>query len=376
MSLLNNGSLPIKKRIDSLDMTRGLIVLLSVFLSSLPAAVYEFAQHAEWYGVTLIDFIFPGFLTVFGVSLAIAYQKRVRWKRQFKVAVKLILFGLVFNMVMAWSLDFSTLRFTGVLQMYSVLGIIGAVIIYYIKSPVKLTILGVLVMGIYSVILLFMGGACEGGLIEPFCNPSWTIDKVVFGESHIYSQGTRGFDPEGIPIIIGALGNIIFGLGAGRLLIQRNRTGFNPRLILHGIFLILLAFLLSSILPFGKKMWTPSFSLLTAGVTSLVLAFFHTFFDRHPVSDIGKVISEKITWFLVAFGRNSFLIYFGKYVLISLLLNISIQKNGQWTSIYQTIYGWIEKISFHPPITYTFLMVGFWTLVALILNKYKVYVKV
>ncbi|MBO1911324.1 DUF1624 domain-containing protein, partial [Microvirga sp. 3-52] len=152
MSLLNDGSLPKKKRINSLDMTRGLIVFLSVFLSSLPAGVYEFAQHAEWYGVTFIDFIFPGFLTVFGVSLAIAYQNRVRWKRQFKVAFKLILFGLVFNMVMAWSIDFSTLRFTGVLQMYSVIGIVGAVIIYYIKSPVKLTILGILVMGIYSVL--------------------------------------------------------------------------------------------------------------------------------------------------------------------------------------------------------------------------------
>lgn len=376
MSLLNDGSLPKKKRIDSLDMTRGLIVLLSVFLSSLPAGVYEFAMHAEWYGVTLIDFIFPGFLTVFGVSVAIAYQKRVRWKRQFKVAFKLILFGLVFNMVMAWSIDLSTLRFTGVLQMYSVLGIIAAVIIYYIKSPVKLTIFGVLVIGIYSVILLFVGGDCEGGQVQPYCNPSWTIDKVIFGESHIYSQGTRGFDPEGIPIIIGALSNIIFGLAAGRYLIQRKETGINPGLILHGIFLILLAFLLSSILPFGKKMWTPPFSLLTAGVTSLVLAFFHTFFDRHPVSDIGKYISEKITWFLIAFGRNSFLIYFGKYVLISLLLNIGIQNNGQWKSIYQTVYGWVELNSFYPPLTYAFLMVGFWTLVALILNKYKVYVKV
>ena len=82
MSLGNDVSSPKKRRIRSLDMIRGFIVLLSVFLSSIPSGIFAFADHAGWYGVTLIDLVFPGFVTVFGVSMAVAYQNRVNWKWQ------------------------------------------------------------------------------------------------------------------------------------------------------------------------------------------------------------------------------------------------------------------------------------------------------
>ena len=209
-------------------------------------------------------------------------------------------------------------------------------------------------------------------------NKTFPIMKLTLvGEAHIYSQGLRGYDPEGIPAIFGALGNILFGLAAGRLLIE-NKDGskFNFKLILLGLILLILAFVFSTLTPFGKRMWTPSFTFLTAGITTWLLALFHTLFDRLPTTSIGKNVSGILNWILSAYGQNSFLIYFGKFILVAVLLNVTIPSGGDSISMYQKLYGWIEQVSANPPLTYALLLVGVWTTVALILHKFKWYLKV
>ncbi|WP_170140650.1 heparan-alpha-glucosaminide N-acetyltransferase domain-containing protein [Oceanobacillus arenosus] len=363
-----------KRRIHSIDMTRGLIVLLSVFMFSIPSGVFSFDQHAEWYGLTLVDFILPCFLTIFGTSMAIAYQKGVKRKRFLTRTIKLIIFGLIFNIIAAWSLSFSTLRFTGVLQMFAVLGIATVIITKYVKNPVQLTLIGMLILSIHGANLLYIGSACEEGLPQPDCNPSGVIDTAIFGENHIYAQGELGYDPEGIPSTFAALGNVLFGFSAGRMLLSKK--GKENKLLIHGIVLIVLALIVSSILPFGKRIWTPAFALVTAGVTSVLLAIFHLLFDRNPITSRTKPIKRAILWFMEAFGKNSFFIYFGKYVLYSLLIHITIQNTEGVFSINHYIHMFTEKISSAPVLIYASIIFGIWTVLALVFHKCKWYVKI
>src|SRR5690606_4792966 len=77
---------------------------------------YDLFRHAEWYGLTLLDFIFPAFLTIFGILMAIAYDRKIKWYKVGRRTILLILFGLLFNMIVSWNFSLSDVRYTGVLQ--------------------------------------------------------------------------------------------------------------------------------------------------------------------------------------------------------------------------------------------------------------------
>jgi len=363
-----------KKRIHSLDITRGLIVLVSVLLFSIPQGIFAFDQHAEWYGFTPLDAIFPAFITIFGASMAIAYKNGINKKRFIKRTIKLILLGLIFNLITAWSFDLSTLRFTGVLQMFALLGVAAVVITKYIKNPVTLTLIGLLIFTIHGFSLLYVGNACTDGLPQPECNPSGIIDPIVFGEEHIYTQGERGYDPEGIPSIFAGLGNVLIGFAAGRFLLLKKDKGAGKELFIHAAVLIILALIVSAFIPIGKRLWTPSFGLLTAGITSLLLFICHVIFDR-STSNV-TIVKLFIQWIMEAFGRNSFLIYFGKYVLAALLTNIAIGREGNQISLDSALNNWAESVSSYPNLIYTFIIFGFWTFVALIAHHKRLYLKI
>ena len=108
------------RRIASLDWARGIMLVASVLSNSLIAPPKWF-DHARWSGIHPIDIIFPMFVTLSGCGLAFAMHRRVKpgpLARRFAV---LMLVGLAYNAVMAWSLDVATWRVTGVLQLYAVL---------------------------------------------------------------------------------------------------------------------------------------------------------------------------------------------------------------------------------------------------------------
>lgn len=366
----------IKRRIHSIDITRGLIVFLSVIMFSIPQGIFSFDQHADWYGLTLVDFVLPCFITIFGTSMAIAYKNGVKKKRFFIRTIKLILFGLIFNMIAAWSIDLTFLRFTGVLQMFALLGIACVVITKYVKHPIKLILIGILILFIHGFSLLYIGNSCVEDLPQTNCNPSGIVDPLIFGENHIYAQGERGFDPEGIPAIFGALANVLFGFAAGQYLLMNKERGTGKKLILYAVLLVALGLIVSLIIPFGKRLWTPSFAFVTAGATTFMLALFHLLFDQQSSKGKGKLFKRLIQWGMVAFGRNSFLIYFGKYVVYSILINITIQKPEGILTINQLLYNWGEHFSTYPNLIYTLIISGFWTLVAVVCHRFKWYLKI
>ncbi len=67
------------KRLISLDALRGFTIAAMVIVNN-PGSwdnVYWPLLHAEWNGCTLTDLIFPFFLFIVGISIALAYSKRL-----------------------------------------------------------------------------------------------------------------------------------------------------------------------------------------------------------------------------------------------------------------------------------------------------------
>jgi heparan-alpha-glucosaminide N-acetyltransferase len=366
-----------KKRVYSIDILRGIIVILSVLLSMIPYGEHEFAfaRHAEWYGLTLIDFILPSFITIFGASMAIAYQKGVKWEKIIKRTIRLIVYGLIFTMIVSWSFDLTTLRFTGVLQMFAFLGLVTFIITRKVQSPFALIAIALLISTIYGAGLLAWGKSCEGQLPQPECNPSGIIDSNVFGEDHLYHQGKRGFDPEGLVSSFSALTNVLLGYAFGRLILTRKETGAWKELLGIAALLISLAFLWHQFLPFNKRIWDPAFALVMGGTIAGSLSLLYLLFDKRK-RDAKETALKPVVVFFEAFGRNSFLVYFGKYILSSVMLHVTIMAQGEEKTIYKAAIKWVESFSSNPQMTYALLMTGLWTIIALVLHKLKWYLRV
>ncbi|MCA0172160.1 acyltransferase family protein [Bacillus sp. RAR_GA_16] len=366
-----------KKRVYSLDMLRGIIVVLSVFLSTIPAGriEYESLRHAEWYGVTIIDVILPTFITIFGASMAIAYQRGVKWEKIIKRTVRLIVYGIIFTIIVTWSLDFATLRWTGVLQMFAFLGIVAVIITYFVKSPFKLMLIALLVSSIYGGALLTFGQSCEDQMPQPDCNPSGIIDRAIFGEDHLYHQGERGYDPEGLVTSFSALSNVLFGFAIGKLILSRKETGAWKELLGIGLLVIALSLIWHQFLPYNKRLWTPAFAMLAAGLTSSMLSILYLLFDKGKV-DAKETYMKPIVWYLEAFGRNSFLIYFGKFMLASLLIHLTLKNDGENESLATILYDGLASFVPHPQLAYALLNLLFWTIIAFVCHRKRWYLKV
>lgn len=370
MKVLNNN------RIDSIDLARGTIVFLSLLLFSIPTRISWLNIHAEWYGFTVIDIILPGFITVFGVSMAIAYKNGVKIKRFISRTIKLILFGLIFNIIVSWSLDLSTLRFTGVLQLFAALGVATVIITRFIKKPLHLFITSIIIFTIHGFLLKISAEFCGVELATQECNPSNIIDPMIFGEQHIYAQGNRGYDPEGIPQFFAILGNVLIGYAAGQAIANKEKV--EKRMLIMVLFLSLITVINLIFMPLGKRMWTPSFGYLTSGITIIIVGIYYYFLDRKKAENnvsVPTLFSPLVT-LLIAIGRNSFLLYFGKYLLDAMMRNLYIKTGDNELSIRQFLLQITDKYSPIDGLLYALLIFGFWIVLATILHRRQWYLKV
>ena len=134
-------SLPEPARLRSLDVFRGLTIAGMILVNNPGTwgAIYAPFEHAEWHGLTPTDLVFPFFLFIVGVSIALALGRRVeRGGSQRDLYLKitrrtLIIFGLGLVLGGFPEYDLSTIRIPGVLQRIAVC--------YFIVSLIFLRIL-------------------------------------------------------------------------------------------------------------------------------------------------------------------------------------------------------------------------------------------
>lgn len=356
-------------RFASLDASRGLILILQICVISVLAPVPDQLRHAAWFGVTVFDLVFPLFVTLSGVGLAFAYRRRSDVLVTTRRVVVLFLVGLLYTALISGNYDVTDLRITGVLQLYAVLVLVSALLHTVVRTARGWALITVAAALVSVAVLLWWESRCTIGVLSPECNPSLTIDTAIFGD-RMYRGGGSGHDPEGLVAICGAFITAAAGTTAGHIAI-RTRTGSVRRgLVQLGLWTMAcagLGSLLSLVVEPFKRLWTPSFALLTASLGlmlfTLTLAALDGWLatraepDRHP-----------LTRPLIALGRNSLLVYFGSHFVAALL-----QRFGD-PSLAERLAEAVSWLG-GPRVGYLLLSLAFWWGLTIVLHRYRIYVR-
>jgi predicted acyltransferase len=361
-------------RLLSIDALRGLVIAAMIFMDH-PArwdSVPTWLLDSRWNGLTIADLVFPSFLFIVGVSMAISFARKAEAPTR-QVVLKflwrilaLLVIGLAAN---AYRYGMP-LRYTGVLQRIALASLFAFPLI---RRPWKEKLwwaAGLIVA--HSVIVLFLPGptgvAGIAGGITPAATIVGSIDRFVIGASHLYRSG---FDPEGPLGLLTATAQVLLGAVVGeRLIKHRDEPGMPLQLAAAGAIALIAGMALSLILPVNKHLWTGSFVLVTCGLDTLVLAAFFQVADR-----MGKRRGFEP---LVPLGMNALAVYVGSILLAAWLTKYSVTlHSGAVTNAYALIGGGFQASFGIRWGSFAFSAVGLalWYAIAGALYQAKVFIK-
>ncbi|XAR48270.1 Heparan-alpha-glucosaminide N-acetyltransferase [Bertholletia excelsa] len=136
-----------KDRLVSLDVFRGLTVVLMIFVDD-AGGIMPAVNHSPWNGVTLADFVMPFFLFIVGVSLGLVYKnvpcRSVGTRKAIFRAFKLIMLGLFLQggyfhglNELTYGVDIEHIRLMGILQRIAIAYLLTAACEIWLKGDNK-----------------------------------------------------------------------------------------------------------------------------------------------------------------------------------------------------------------------------------------------
>ena len=333
------------QRLLSLDILRGLTVAGMILVNNGWGESFEMLQHSKWNGMTPCDLVFPFFLFIMGISCYLSLVKSefkptpkvVR--RIIKRTVLLFVIGLFINWfdhaIEGDLICFGHLRIWAVMQRIALCyGIVSLFALYCNHKYTVHTIIALLV--IYTAILVIGNGYVEDVSVNFLAQ----ADLNLFGYDHIYHKSP--VDPEGLVATISSVAHVLLGFYCGMLIRQKETIEQKViALFVVGTILVIGGYLLSYGLPLNKRIWSPSYVMMTCGLASLLQAFLMYVID----------IQKKSGWttFFHVFGVNALALYVSSELLQILLKNIGFSEivyNGihavipalKWASLVYALY--------------------------------------
>jgi predicted acyltransferase len=356
-------------RITSLDWVRGWFLVGSVATVSVLPPRPDQLNHAPWFGLTVEDTIFPLFVTLSGCGLAFAYRNRVGWGATLRRSVVLLLCGLAYNMVAAGSLDLGSLRFTGPLQIYSVLVLVIGLLHLVARTAQGWALITTAVAVGQGAFLMVWQVGCPGNELSRECNPSAAIDTAILGSAHMYASGAAGHDPEGFVAILGALLTACVGTTAGHIALSARGTRQAPLFLVGWAAVVATAAVTAvQLLPVMKRLWTTPFALGVAAAGVVLLAAGMALLDL-PARGRWTQVRERLAWPQIAMGRNSLLVYFGSHLLVIVLL-----ARGGEPSWAQEVALAVDVVG-HPRASFVVAMLVAWGGLAALLHRRGIYLR-
>ena len=350
-------------RLASLDALRGLTVA-GMLLVNDPGSwdhVYWPLDHAAWNGCTPTDLVFPLFLFVMGVSVALAVLPRreqgaapgalrnaALWR-----ALRIVALGVAINALAAWWLPGRDMRWPGVLQRIGVcFAVVAALAIYTPRRAWWIAIAALLAL--YAALLL------SGGTLAKWDNLADRVDGAVFGR-YVWDRDAltgRVHDPEGLLSTLPAIASSLLGLCAGVWLRARRLK----LLLSAGMAAVLLGALWSWWIPLNKNLWTPSFVLWTGGWAALALLACHWLIDVRGFPALGR-----------RFGVNAIAAYAG-----SQFMQVALPALGWQQPVYEQGFArWIapwggEELA---SLAFAIVFVTFWWAIVWWMDRRRLYLK-
>ncbi len=316
-----------RPRYDSVDALRGIAVAAMLLVNNPGdwAHVYAPLRHAAWEGCAPADFVFPLFLFVVGVSIALARQSltdaTIAWR-----AARIVGLGLVLHALAHLILDQPMYRIPGVLQRIGLCYGAAALIARHVRPAGQWLLLASILLGYWA----WMGWG------EPY-----TLDNRP--------------DPEGLTSTLPAVATTLLGVRAGEWL----RADQLPRIAAAGIALAIAGELWSGVFPFNKTLWTSSYVLWTGGWAMVVLAALDAAIDLQRWPAIGRRL-----------GRNAIAVYAGAWLMTVLF----------------DAWRWREAIMVHglawlpspeaASVAYALAFTALWWIVAAALGRRGVHIRI
>lgn len=365
-----------KKRLLSVDVFRGITILAMILVNN-PGSwshIYPPFKHAPWHGLTPTDLIFPFFLFIVGITITLAYKNTkvvtsATYKKITIRSLKLIGLGLVLAVFLAkppFLKPLATLRFPGVLQRIGVVFFITA-ILYFNLSKKGLLIAFISILVVYWLLLTQI--PIDGVLptLARESNLASVVDLKVLTTNHMW---TKLHDPEGLLSTLPAVATSISGLLTGFVLIDET---IKPLLkvrfyLIASAVLLFLGYLWHLSFPMNKALWTSSFVLVTTGWGLLV------FTAIYYLCDIKNI--QKWSTPFKAFGMNAITVFFLSGFFAKCFYHIKLSND---TSIHGTIFKMLQEVITTPKLAslvYALFVVFFYYLLATLLYKKKIFIKV
>ncbi|ADQ18150.1 hypothetical protein Lbys_2486 [Leadbetterella byssophila DSM 17132] len=409
-----------KQRIVSLDVFRGLTMILMITVNNPGdwSNVYAPLLHAEWHGWTPTDLVFPFFVFAMGMALPfsmkpgsglskddflkiLARSARLialglflnffskiefgnaqgitlllfrlmitgfvgfllmgNFPTKIKLYTALALLGLMLALAYSGLPHFAQVRIPGVLQRLGTVYFFAAILYLAFSLRVQWGI-GLSVLVIYWLLLAYIPvpGSGVTGFEKGENLPAW-IDSIVLGD-HVWSS-SKPWDPEGVLSTLPAIISCLLGAWAGVFLREDKK-----KLLLTGVILLICGLAWSTFFPINKALWTSSFVLLTAGLGSIIVSLLGFVVDGKPLN--------ALTSFLVMWGVNPIIVFFGAGILPRALNMIKVNDQALLSAFYKNGIVPLFEDPRNSSLLFALVHVSFWSLVLLYLRKEKMIIKV
>lgn len=296
------------ERLTSLDAFRGAVIAFMILVNTPGTGehVYPPLRHAHWHGWTPTDVVFPSFVWITGVTIALSLGRKLekgedKWaiyKQVLKRSAILFVLGVVLYSFPVP--DPGTFRILGVLQRIAICYAVAAAIFLTNGIRGQIAWTAAFLLGYWA--LMHFGG---DGRLDIEGNFAHKIDRWVLG-THNY-RNAKTWDPEGIVSTLPAISSCLLGLLAGHIIKARKMLWLVPL----GLMLIGLGQLGDPWLPINKSIWTSTFALFMAGLDFVLFALFYW------LADVQKY--HRLMLPFVIFGMNAIAVYlfseFGDIIL-------------------------------------------------------------
>jgi len=217
------------------------------------------------------------------------------------------------------------------------------------------TIVGLLLL--YTAILLLGNGYAY----DATTNILAQTDLQLFGYNHLYHKSP--VDPEGLLSTLPAIAHTLIGFLLGRQMLQATDTPRKVRLFLMaGLLMAVLGLALSPVLPPNKRIWSPSYVLLTCGLAALLQGGLMFIIDQ-------KQHGGAWTKPLLYFGCNPLFLYVASELLAILFGTTNIKEQA-----YNAIASLIAN-PYNASLTYALLFTLLHALMGYLLYRKRIFIK-
>jgi len=277
-------------RLASLDALRGFDMFWIIGGGSLHGALKNMGdsplvnliddqfEHANWIGFHFLDLVFPMFVFIAGVSLALSLPRKASQRGKAATARSLVVrAAILFVIGVLYSGGISRglagIRWLGVLQRIALASLGAGLLSLWLRPRALAITCGALLLGYWALLtLLPFPGGTPGDLREGHNVVNWFDSHYLPGRKY-----NGDHDPEGILSTLPAIANCLLGVLAGIFLRTTRADGSRKslHLVAGGVALLALGLLWSVPFPMIKKLWTSSFVLFACGCSTILLGAFH-----------------------------------------------------------------------------------------------------